>query len=117
MKDFYIYFYRLRDLAKSEYGYFLSTIRPIHTSNVNHTLKRIEIKQGNNVESLYEFCHELGHCYLYKKKFKRGYMNEILAWIIGINYCRKAKIPFGIKYINYALYCLKTHKKMKWFIA
>jgi hypothetical protein len=109
MKNYYLYFNKLKSIASNKYGYSISSIRPNHTSRVNHTRKIIEIRKGNNIEVLYEFCHELGHCAIHIR-VKHKFINELLAWVVGFIICVQLKIPKR-KYWHHAIYCLRSYFK------
>ena len=84
----------------------------VKSSHVNHTLKCIFTFQNNCSIQHFQLSHELGHCVIYRitKNAKKSFLNELMAWIIGLYVCFKCKIK-SKGFFKEATKCLKTYIK------
>lgn len=100
-------FSRLNEVA-IEMGYMTSYRKDIKCSRVSHYLKAIELKRESDVETIYAFSHEIGHCYIHTK-IEHKTLNEIAAWIVGFGICLGMGVPVNIRFFTLAYESLKTY--------
>ena len=118
----------------SKLGYKTTVIPDRFASYCGHLSKTIKISKGRgDKNAIFEFAHELGHCYQFKKiwkkfnedkeKVKEVYRNsdksrikfmmrEIDAWIKGYPILKRNNIDTR-GYMKHALFCIKSHIKTK----
>lgn len=102
-------FNKLNEVAKKK-GYVVSYRSHIHCSRVSHRLRAIEIKRESDIDTIYTFSHELGHCYI---QINHKKLNEIAAWIIGFCLCVKEGISIKKRFFTLAYESLKTYSRRK----
>lgn len=121
------------DLLKQEasrMGYKTNIVSNRFVSSCGHLTKIINIsKQSGDIESIFEFAHELGHCKQFTRRWRRLEWNkemaknyyrkrdkskirfmidEIEAWILGYSILKRNKINTK-RYINHSISCLYSH--------
>ena len=115
---------KLRNLT-FELGYYINTLN--NASIVNHTGKWLSFRRDLTRGSVFEFSHEIGHIYQFKRREKKiedlktfyksrsklkVFLDELEAWIIGYYLCRKLKINTN-GFIKHSYKCLKSYIKGK----
>ena len=113
-------------------GYKVTLVSSRYVSSLGHLTKHINIsKQSGEVNSIYEFAHELGHCIQFKLRWdrlngdkeavKQFYRNrdkskmrfmfdELEAWVRGFSILYKNNINTK-GFCSHTFHCLSSHFK------